>query len=250
MADLVHIAAQYLATVNINFLEKKEDDSHTNLGFSIESGSLSTHSLTDSGEFLSLNYTNFSLEWHGKNSSSVLELDGKTHQDVLNWINQRAKDFAMGKSYVYELHYDLPYEKITTDFTFQKPSQEELNRLLRLRIIAQGAIEKVVNDMNLDTSIRIWPHHFDTGGFVVLDSKNNTSVGFGMAIPDTMIDDFYLYTSGYKDHDGVDTSSFDELTLGNWKSQGFKGAVLPMNNVDEATAVTFFKESISKYNAL
>lgn len=250
MEKMIHLAAQYLAAAGISFVPRKADDSHTNLGFSIQNGSLSTHLLSDSGVVLSLNYKDFSLEWIDQNSTITLELDGQTHQDVLGWINQRVEDSIMDKSYVYELHYDLPYEKITLDFTFLKPGQEELNRLLRLRIIAQNAIEKVIHDMNLDTSIRVWPHHFDTGGFVVLNSTNNTSVGFGMAIPDTMVDDFYLYTSGYEGHDGIDTSTFDQLMHGNWINEGFKGAVLPMKNVDEAQAVTFFKESISMYKAL
>ena len=141
----------------------------------------------------------------------------------------------------------MPYEKIIDDFIFQKPSEEELTRLLGLRNIAQIAAASIVKELNLDTDIRIWPHHFDTGGFVVLDAPKNISVGFGMAIPDTMVDDFYLYTSGYKDHSGIDTASFEKLALGIWKNEGFKGAIAPMKGMDEARAIAFFKEAISVY---
>jgi hypothetical protein len=36
MKDQLHIAAQYLAAANMSFLEKKADDSHTNLGFNTD----------------------------------------------------------------------------------------------------------------------------------------------------------------------------------------------------------------------
>ena len=40
MKEQIHLAAQYLAAAGISFLEKRDDDSHTNLGFNIEKGTL------------------------------------------------------------------------------------------------------------------------------------------------------------------------------------------------------------------
>ncbi len=251
MTNQVHIAAQYLATASINFLEKKEDDSHTNLGFNTEKGYLETWPLNDKGCKIAFDYDQFSLHWLTNETTRLtLLLDGKTHKDVVLWMSDVTLALGRKEPYEYALHYDLPYEKINDDFTFRKPFQDELNSLLELRRIAQDALEKVVNIMDLDTTIRIWPHHFDVGGFVVLGGENNTSVGFGMAIPDTMIDDFYLYTSGYIGHEGIETKSFEGISLGEWRNEGFKGAVLPMKNIDEAKAVTFFEEAIQIYKKL
>lgn len=41
----MHLAAQYLAAAGISFVAKEDDDSHTNLGFSAETGSMTTHPL-------------------------------------------------------------------------------------------------------------------------------------------------------------------------------------------------------------
>lgn len=251
MEKQVHLAAQYLATAAINFLTKKDDDSHTNVGFNTEKGYLETWDLNEKGRKLAFDYQEFSLHWLTNEviQQSIL-LDGKTHQEVVQWIREVTEVLGGNTPYSYQLHFDLPYEKITDGFVFQKPSQQVLKGLLELRIIAQNASEAIVKELNLDTDVRIWPHHFDTGGFVVLDAAKNISVGFGMAIPDTMIDDFYLYTSGYKDHSGIDTASFEKLALGIWKNEGFKGAVAPMKGMDEERSIAFFKETISAYKTL
>ena len=180
----------------------------------------------------------------------TLHLDGKSHGDIVKWMDEVTTALGRKKAYTYELHYELPYGKMTDGFVFSKPPQDELDKMLDYRKIAQLALESVVEKMALSTTIRIWPHHFDSGGYETIDTGNPIGVGFGMAIPDSMIDDFYLYTSGYKDHEGIDTSEFDAITYGNWMNEGLKGAVLPMKNVDEAKAITFFNESIVKYRTL
>ena len=251
MTNQVHIAAQYLATAGINFLAKKDDDSHSNVGFNSEKGYLETWSLNDKGNKLALDYAAFSLHWLANDEKDQsISLDGKTHQEVVQWISNVTAVLEKKAPYTYQLHYDLPYAKITDHFVFQKPAQEELKGLLEFRIIAQNALESIVKELNLDTDIRIWPHHFDTGGFVVLDTSKNISVGFGMAIPDTIIDDFYLYTSGYKDHGSIDTATFEKLSFGTWKNDSFKGGVSPMKDMNESKAFTFFKEAISLYKTL
>ena len=76
MVEAFHIAAQYLTTVAISFLDKKDDDSHTNLGW--KEGALHTRSLSEDNCIFSLDYESFTLIWSNdvgyKNS---LELDGK-----------------------------------------------------------------------------------------------------------------------------------------------------------------------------
>lgn len=250
MSNQIHIAAQYLATAGINFLTKKTDDSHTNVGFNLEKGYLETWPLNDSGYKLALDYAEFSLRWlsHDKNEQT-LNLDGQTHQEVVQWIDGVTAILGNKTPYSYQLHYELPYEKMMNNFVFQKPSSEELDALLEGRIIAQNALEGVVKELNLDTDIRIWPHHFDTGGYVVLDTIKNISVGFGMAIPDSVVDDFYLYTSGYNTNGSIDTASFEKLALGTWKNEGFKGAVALMKDMTEAKAKAFFKETILTYKS-
>ena len=121
-----------------------------------------------------------------------------------------------------------------------KPDEEDTNKLIQQRDLAQKALESVVED---GVSIRVWPHHFDTGAFF---TKNEKGVGLGMAIPDSMIQDFYLYVSGYKGHDAVVPQS-TTIEKGTYYSEGWKGFALPVSGISDIDAKTFFTDAINQY---
>lgn len=243
MTTQMHLAAQYLAAAGISFLEKKEDDSHTNLGFSINEGNMSTHPLNDNGDTLSLNYRRFTLEWNSKNSKSSLRLDKTTHTEVMKWIQITAEEANIKKPFAYRFHYNLPYDEITSDFEFKLTDTNRLKELTHIRTLAQVTLETFLENHELESDIRIWPHHFDTGAFTMLDNDSGISIGLGLAIPDAIVNDYYFYISGYRGHDGVDTSDFNSLTHGKWCNDGFKGAILPVAGLDEVVALNFFDEA-------
>ncbi|NAS14049.1 hypothetical protein [Poritiphilus flavus] len=247
----VHLAAQYLATAAKSFTVSKEDDSHTNLGFNTVEGSLETWPLDDQGLKLKFEYKAFSLSL-GSDDKDLMSfaLDGQSHEMVVDWLGKAATGLGMAESYDYDLHYSLPYEGLTADFKHEKPSERHLGELLRLRNIAHTAMENLVAEHMLETNIRIWPHHFDSGGYVVIPEGVVSGIGFGMAVPDTLIDDFYLYCSGYHGHQGLDTSSFKPLSMGKWLNEGFKGATLPLSAVGAEMARSFFEETINAYISL
>lgn len=242
----MYLAAQYLAAAGISFVKKEEDDSHTNLGFSMLKTSMETHPLSENGDVLSLNYKNFSLNWHAENSSTSFPLDGATHEAVLSWLKETSKTF-LNKSYAYGFHYDLPY-KITDDFKFKLVDANRLAELLQLRILAQSTLEQTLKEGNLESPIRVWPHHFDTGAYAGL--HKNIAIGFGLAVPDTLCKDHYFYISGYKGHDALNTEGFSPFSNGEWKNDGFKGAILPATTIDKSKAVLFFKEAIQNYKTV
>lgn len=242
MEKMMHLAAQYLAAAGINFVDKKDDDSHTNLGFSIVKQQLETHPLSVNGDVLVLNYKTFSLEWISAKTKDSFLLNDKTHTQVLEWLVSSADTF-LGKKYTYGFHYDLPYS-IEDSFTY-KLEASELKKLAGLRTLAQISIEKTLKETELESTVRIWPHHFDSGAYASLTA--DIAVGFGLAVPDSMVNEHYFYISGYKGHSGLDTSNFDTLSIGEWKNEGFKGAVLPSSGVSETEVIQFFIEAINAY---
>ncbi|MCK8521437.1 hypothetical protein M0D21_07655 [Aquimarina sp. D1M17] len=245
MTTQLHLAAQYLAAAGINFIEKKEDDSHTNLGFSIENSSLYSRKLGNKNIKLNLNYKLFVLEWEDQNIITSFPLHGKSHLEILEWLRQMANQSGLG-IYSYNLHYDLPYQ-IKNDFVFELKDDLKIEKLIDHRVLANTVIQSFLDENNLTSEIRIWPHHFDTGAFTPLKNESDISIGLGMAIPDTMIDDYYFYISAYRGHDSVDTTNFNTLSSGQWKNEGFKGAVLPLNGIDSNTGVRFFNEAFQSY---
>ena len=244
MKKQMHLAAQYLATAGISFLDKKDDDSHTNLGFNIENSCLETHLLSENNDQLLLSYENFSLILKSNSGRVAFELNGATHKEIVTWIKETAQTF-LNKEYNYALHYELPY-LIEDSFVYELTDAKELRALMQLRILIQMSLEKINESYQLSTSIRIWPHHFDTGIYAALPNSTN-SVGQGLAIPDGVCDEHYLYASGYDKDGQIDTSKFNKLSKGYWSNEGFIGAVLPASQITESEAVDFFNETINQY---
>ncbi len=239
----MHLAAQYLAAAGISFLDKKPDDSHTNLGFEIKNGCLSTHVLSDQGDQLSLNYNRFTLEWKSNdNDTVVFELDGAMHTEVLSWLSHAATT-RLNKTYHYKFHYELPYA-IDATFTFQLLDFDQLMALKALRVMAQLVLKQVDKDYGLEGAIRVWPHHFDSGIYSTLPDSDIT-LGLGLAIPDAICNTHYLYISGYKNGQKIATSTLPVLSSGVWKSGDFVGAVLKADTVTASEGIAFFEDAIS-----
>lgn len=244
MLQQLHLAAQYLATAGISFLEKKADDSHTNLGFSIEKARLETWPLDSTGTQLCLNYPEFALEWSSKKALS-LALNGKTHEEVITWVKNTAEQLGL-PPYHFDLHYELPYT-MDSNFKFELSNSGQVEQLIQARTLVQQALTSFLEKENLSSEIRIWPHHFDTGAFTALNDGSGKSIGLGMAVPDTVVDDLYLYISGYRGHDTLRTWAFKSLTRGKWVNDAFKGAVLPVSGLTKDMVVLFFQEALARY---
>lgn len=241
---IIHLAAQYLAAANISFVPKEEDDSHTNFGFDVEQLRLLSHPLSSKGDQLALNYKDFSLEWISFNAHNSYPLEGKTHAQALEWLQQMSLT-TIAKPYRYKFHYELPYS-IHSDYTFHIDNSADLKTLANLRILTQKGLEEIIKTFHLKDSIRIWPHHFDTGIYASLPETSDVMVGLGLAIPDTVSDGHYFYASGYKNGNQMDPTSFNRLSVGKWVSDTFKGGVLPAENSNQDQLVKFFTEALNQ----
>ncbi len=140
----------------------------------------------------------------------------------------------------------MPYV-VNDNFQFRLGDAAKMKELLQLRILAQKTLEEVLKRNALNSEIRVWPHHFDTGAFSPLEKGSEISIGLGMATPDSVCSEHYFYISGYKGHDTLDVSKFSKLSIGEWKNDGFKGGILPVSSVEVSEAVQFFQEAIQNY---
>jgi len=240
----MHLASQYLAAAGISFVAKKDDDSHTNLRYDAEGSYLETHPLSENGDTLALNYSTFSLDWLSQDGMSTFSLDGATHKEAINWITEISAK-RLNKEYTFEFHYDLPYD-LKDYYTFYLEAND-IAQLAQLRAIAENALEQIVRDNHLNSSVRIWPHHFDSGAYSPLKENDQISIGLGMAIPDSVCDTHYFYLSGYKNGSAIDVKDFKELTKGKWVNSGFMGAVQSVTNMNESDTVAFFQEAINQF---
>ena len=119
--------------------------------------------------------------------------------------------------------------------------------MLNVRILAQSVLETFIEAQNLNSEIRIWPHHFDTGAYTIYNDISGEAIGLGLAVPDNVCRDHYFYISGYKGHEVIDTSDFKPLSLGSWSVNGFKGAILPATEIDKNKGIAFLSEAFIQY---
>ena len=249
MYDVMHQAAQYIAAVGKSYLENVPDDSHTNMKWDSGANAMVGRPLDAAKEIsLALNYTSYSLEFVDTNVDVLasLYLGGSRHDAILFWIQEQADLLGIEGDFDFDLHYELPYPAMEMDMVFPEEDSNELIRLADLRSSVQNALSSVLAPIAAAQEIRIWPHHYDTGSMIITGVEDNTltsSIGVGMAVPDAMVDDFYLYTSAWR-RDGTGLENMPNLSLGKWRNPDWNGATLQASELKEAEITTFFQETI------
>lgn len=246
MTKEIHIAAQYIAAAGISFLEKQADDSHTNLGWDVRTSSIIGQNLNKDGLHMALSYLDFSIEFRRKERVlAKIPLSMSKHQNNIKWFEEVFRDLLFEKPYQFKLHYSLPYEDLNEDFVFPYRNEKNLRELILLRNMAYNVLTEISSGHNEKASVRIWPHHFDTGCLLWLSDME--SIGIGLAIPDKMVDRYYFYVSGWRGHEMMDTTGFRSLSNGNWTKKQWKGAVLKAGGRSIDDVRQFFNEALDLY---
>ncbi len=243
MEQTMHIAAQYLATSAISFIKKEDDDSHTNLGW--KNHTLETHPFPN-GDKLGLNYEDFSLEWmSSEDPKERLLLDNLTHKEITDWISMISTKNKIEKQYAFNLHYELPYKQLSNYSRIQLTSRNDLNKLIENRDLAEHVISNILKSNNYESPIRIWPHHFDTGALINVNEE--LSIGIGMTIPDSIIDDFYFYVSGYKGHDPIEIETSSDVNSEAYYNNDWQGFAMAVSKLNKQSAIKFCQDAMETY---
>jgi hypothetical protein len=241
----LHLAAQYLSAAAISFIEKKDDDSHTNLAWSSVKKRMETHFFGDKCQ-LSLNLKTAHLEWlkEGKVTAST-DLQDRRHAQNLSWIKKQAAANGITEDFKYEFHYDLPYKKLEFNHTF-KFLEGDLKQISDNLSLGKKAFKAFIKEAKVKGESRIWPHHFDLGFYGPLNKEANVLMGAGLAIPDDLENDFYFYASGYKDEKPITTKDLKGLTKGEFKTN-WNGATLSAKGISVDEVGKFLTESSDTY---
>ncbi|NQV52626.1 MAG: hypothetical protein HQ500_05550 [Flavobacteriales bacterium] len=248
--EALHRAAQYLCTAAISFVPKQDDDSHTNLGWNSDEAVLVTRPLNSEGLRLELNHQVYALDIVHPESglSGSFPLTGARHLDVLKWLDNEREFCGISKPYTFDLHYELGYSpRLDDHFTFPSIVGEALDAEIERRNIADRAMKAILLEYGTAELPRIWPHHFDSGALIQHPTPKISSIGIGMAIPDGMIDDHYLYVSGYDSGGGLSTDTLRALPSGEWYGDGWKGAAVSMTGLTAEEALAFYRNAIKAY---
>lgn len=234
----LHWLSQVIARVNRSFVEEKKDDSHTNLYFdAVNSRLLGRWINTPKGRIiLSLNFNNKEFEWLDENFNilngvSVISKNSATLQDTIG-------KFAGGigldpDKFNRPLHFEIP------DYGIEYLCKNDLSYTglkswIFFRELANITCFDMIGYLQTESEVRIWPHHFDTGIYSMVNE--NLGLGFGLAMGDSIIGEPYFYLAGYAGGSPVTSSQLSELYAGKWvNTEQWEGAVLPISKISDSS---------------
>lgn len=232
----LHLLCQVITKANRTFIEKKENDSHTNLYFDILGNRITGRWIeTQAGKLLfTLNLKDLTIQVINSSETvliSVISIGNKL-DDIELELERKLLSMGLDTTgFKDELHFDIPVYSFH-DEPISALSSEALHTWKHYRQLANEASALLLGHAQVLEEIRIWPHHFDTGIYILINP--NLGLGFGLAMEDDLVGTPYFYMSGYP----IDsTVNYVNLPLGkDWKwevTEHWKGAVLPLTRLAE-----------------
>ena len=185
----------------------------------------------------------------------MIALEGKTKQKVFDEFTQSLADFGIDVTdFKNELHYEIPSHPLDKDAIFSIKNENDFIEATNYRHNAKIILNKIAQQFEQEEPISIRPHHFDTGAFFAIgkNEKGETTqtIGIGLAIPDSMIDEPYYYLSFWSDNPIKGIEKLDALDAGKWMMPDWNGAVLKQSEILEvASAIGQHKLVKSFFNS-
>jgi hypothetical protein len=253
-----HHASQFIALVGRHLIPQESDDSNTTMNYQVNEESLIGNPMAN-GLCVGLQLTDLILYIRDDKQCFLGEiaLVGKTKQEVFselkNKLSQLEGDTSNLKN---ELHYEIPAHPLEKGAPFiikdNKLFQESTSYLHNAEII----LSELTTEFQNAAPVKVWPHHFDTGSFIPFAYNDkgelSQSIGIGMAIPDSLINEPYYYLSFWSEQPVESFKVLSSLEVGKWITTGWNGGVLGLSEIlqcssaDEQKALvrTFFNSGI------
>ncbi len=234
-----HHAAKLIALVGRYLIPRKADDSNTNMEFVIGKNML-LGNIMPSGLRVALSIDDLKLSILDKENNIIKEiiLDGKTMQQSFDELKKSLHNLGVDVSnFTNELHFKIPMHQLDEGGVFSAKNKDEFIENANYRHNAKIVLNEVAKQIDKNELIRVWPHHFDTGAYFVINKnkKGNaaSTIGIGLAIPDLMIDEPYYYLSFWSEISIKGIKNIRQLNVGKWMMPNWDGAVLKLSEVQQ-----------------
>lgn len=227
----LHQAVQYLAACGSYFKEPKEDDSHTNMEWRMDTQQF-VGGLINKRAHVAVHVPSLTLCVLGPGYLKLagLPLTGKTKQEGLEWLKQALmlkQIDASGLSL--NLHYEIPGHPTDHGGVFEIAPQYS-HELAKHRSFAEAILTPFCSKFDRASPLRTWPHHFDHGSSIPFEfdeeGKPIQSFNIGYAIADTVIGEPYFYVTLWQKNENPDFTDPPELKTGAWYPSELSGAAL------------------------
>jgi len=235
-----HQAVQLIAIVGRHLITQEEDDSNTNMQYYPEQKMMVGNAL-ENGLRVAVDIDSMYLKVLDKElqTKKQFALEGKSKKMAIEKLRNILWDLNVDVSnFKDELHYELPKHKLNKDGVFSINNEDDFLENAIYRNNAELILNEISEKYKLKEAIKVWPHHFDTGSFIPVSHNKkgdlSSSIGLGFAIPDTMINEPYYYLSFWSEKPIKDLENLEDLTVGQWMTPNWNGAVLKISDIMKA----------------
>jgi hypothetical protein len=252
----IHQLSQILAKFNRSFLPVKDDDSHTNLGFDALGERLLGRTAVMGSPKINLlpalELSDSVFRFYDAPTTPLFEVSfvDKTYGEVEQEIaSELAGRFGIdADKFTAPLHFEIPAHPAAQG-PFSAWDAAGIESWKRLRGTAAHFSRLIMDNLQAESEIRIWPHHFDTGIYV--EPTNRIGLGFGLAMKDDMAGEAYFYLSGYgiNGHElDYSTAPGHDIGAGRWiTGPNWNGAVLTIYQADDAALSAYIRKALEWY---
>ncbi|MEM7199788.1 MAG: hypothetical protein AAF628_05950 [Planctomycetota bacterium] len=230
----LHYGAFLLGSTAHSVLDHAADDSHTNLGVDLDTGSLATRDLPG-GLRLHLDFAQFALSLRAITAAKAeVPLDGRTVDEALAWVGEALAADGTPVDIARREYPDFPDSPLLSGAAFAAPPAVERTELGRWFGNAQTLFAGLGSREPRMTPPRVWPHHFDLGALIPLSADGQVTIGVGFAPGDAHYDQPYFYCAPYP-VPAADTA-LPALPIGHWTTDGMTSAILTATELQAAEA--------------
>ena len=232
-----HHAAQFVAMVGRHLLPQESDDSNTNMEYLSGSGLLAGNMLPN-GQRIALNPIQLRLYFLDNEGEcgNEMNLEGKSKEEVFEELKTTLASLEFDVlEFKNELHYKLPDHFLDKGSSFIVDDPELFKENTKFRHNAEIVLNEIVATFDGGGTVKIWPHHFDTGALFIISEDENgdasQSIGIGFAIPDSMVDEPYYYLSFWSEKPVEGLNKLPSLDAGEWMVPDWSGAILKHSDI-------------------
>lgn len=228
----LHQAVQLLAACGISFLEKRADDSHTNMAWKSEiSGFVSSAFGPENNLSLALNCAGLKYLFSAGDKITEFALAGMTENKAVEWLKKILTVNGMDISrFTTDKHYEIPAVPQAAGAPYDMFSETVFEEMAGYFEQAGKLLSRIAVGQDNVSPVRCWPHHFDLAMLITLEAHENPekmkSVGLGLSPGDASYDQPYFYVSPWPYPEKSMLKNNELPAAGFWHIEGFTSAIL------------------------
>lgn len=233
----LHHAAQFAAAAGISFLERRPDDSHTNLEWAPTLSALASRVIPGRRPFrVGVKPADLTLLIIAEKDQPIARyrLHGRTIVEATQWIREQIAPLGIDAArYTLKRDYEIPAHSVVLGDSFdasERSQFEELSKWFANGASILGSLARSIHDAS---EVRCWPHAFDIATLIPVAPEH--TIGVGLEPGDHYYAEPYFYVSMDPHPSAAQARSRPLWGRGTWHTRDWMGAVLTGSRLEGAS---------------